>query len=296
MSDRKNKADTVLLADARKWFHLEIVKSGILSIGKDGIASNSDKDNTPSCVIGAKIARALDADMGEKLPAQTAGKVFEELVCKFLERTFPMLQHLRPGEWHIANLGNNNAIKTSSFIQYEHLAHLAKVLLADRQLATMIGNDSVVAPDIVVSRMPCDDATINGHAAIVSDAVSLKTDLRKRNNPLEIMHASVSAKWTMRSDRAQNSRTEALNLIRNRKGRVPHIVVVTGEPLPSRLSSLALGTGDIDCMYHFALYELIDAVHEYGRNGREDIMELLDSMVDGKRLKDISDLPLDLAC
>ena len=35
----------------------------------------------------------------------------------------------------------------------------------------------------------------------------------------------------MRSDRAQYSRTEALNLIRNRKGRLPHIVVVTGEPL-----------------------------------------------------------------
>lgn len=31
-------------------------------------------------------------------------------------------------------------------------------------------------------------------------------------------HASISAKFTMRSDRAQNSRTEALNLIRNRKG------------------------------------------------------------------------------
>ena len=53
----------------------------------------------------------------------------------------------------------------------------------------------------------------------------------------------------MRSDRAQNSRTEALNLIRNRKGNLPHIVVVTGEPMPARIASLALGTGDIDCVY-----------------------------------------------
>jgi hypothetical protein len=100
----------------------------------------------------------------------------------------------------------------------------------------------------------------------------------------------------MRSDRAQNSRTEALNLIRNRKGHLPHIVVVTGEPLPSRLASLALGTGDIDCVYHFALYELLEAVREYARNGREDILEQLESLVEGKRLKDISDLPLDLSC
>ena len=96
----------------------------------------------------------------------------------------------------------------------------------------------------------------------------------------------------MRSDRAQNSRTEALNLIRNRKGHLPHVMVVTGEPLPSRLASLALGTGDIDCVYHIALYELLKAVHDYDR---DDICETLNNLVRGKRLKDISDLPLDLA-
>ena len=106
------------------------------------------------------------------------------------------------------------------------------------------------------------------------------------------MHASISAKWTMRSDRAQNSRTEALNLIRNRKGHLPHIVVVTGEPLPSRIASLALGTGDIDCVYHFALPELIAAVEE---TGRTEVVETLETLVQGKRLKDISDLPLDLS-
>lgn len=70
---------------------------------------------------------------------------------------------------------------------------------------------------------------------------------------------------------------------------------VTGEPLPSRIASLALGTGDIDCMYHFALYELTEAVEEYAyANGREDIVEQLDTLIAGKRLKDISNLPLDL--
>ena len=68
-------------------------------------------------------------------------------------------------------------------------------------------------------------------------------------------------------------------------------MVVTGEPLPSRLSSLALGTGDIDCVYHFALYELIDAVKD---TGAEDSIEILKILVEGKRLRDISDLPLDL--
>ncbi|MNN23178.1 Type-2 restriction enzyme NgoMIV [compost metagenome] len=81
-------------------------------------------------------------------------------------------------------------------------------------------------------------------------------------------------------------------MIRNRKGHLPHIVAVTAEPLPSRLASIALGTGDIDCVYHFALNELITAVEAAQA---EDALEMLNIMIQGKRLKDISDLPLDLA-
>ena len=159
----------------------------------------------------------------------------------------------------------------------------------------MIGNDYLVAPDVIIYRNLCEDAEINHGKSYVDASVATMADLRKSNGGKPILHASVSAKWTMRSDRAQNSRTEALNLIRNRKGHLPHIVVVTGEPLPSRLASLALGTGDLDCVYHFALYELLESVREYGANGREDIVETLENLIAGKRLKDISDLPLDLS-
>ena len=152
------------------------------------------------------------------------------------------------------------------------------------------------SPDVVVYRDLYKDSEINNDSVIVADTVCKMADLRKKNGGKPILHASISSKWTMRSDRAQNSRTEALNLIRNRKGHLPHIVVVTGEPLPSRLASLALGTGDLDCVYHFALYELMEAVQEYGKQGREDIVETLENLINGKRLKDISDLPLDLSC
>lgn len=296
MSKRTGENNETLIVAARRRFHAQLMDRGVFVVDSQGVPSNSDKDNKPSCAIGRLIAEDLGAKRGQKLSAQTVGSIFEELVCEFINSTFPKLQHLRPGRWTVINLGNNNAVKTSSFTQYEHLAHLARVVNADRELATMIGNDYVVAPDIVVSRHPCTDREINGHGIVIDDTVSLKTDMRKKNNPLEIMHASISAKWTMRSDRAQNSRTEALNLIRNRKGHLPHVVVVTGEPLPSRLASLALGTGDIDCVYHFALHELVKAVNEFGKDGREDVVELLDTMIDGKRLRDISDLPLDLSC
>ena len=120
------------------------------------------------------------------------------------------------------------------------------------------------------------------------------TPLRKGNmsHPHPILHASISCKWTLRSDRGQNARTEALNLIRNRKGHLPHIVAVTAEPLPTRISSLALGTGDLDCVYHFALPELRDSISEIEN---EDQLEMLMMLIEGRRLRDISDLPFDLA-
>jgi hypothetical protein len=62
--------------------------------------------------------------------------------------------------------------------------------------------------------------------------------------------------------------------------------------LPSRLSSIALGGGDIDCLYHFALPELVQTVKELKYADSEDAINI---MVAGRRLKDISDLPLDLA-
>ena len=62
--------------------------------------------------------------------------------------------------------------------------------------------------------------------------------------------------------------------------------------MPARIASLALGTGDIDCVYHFALHELIESVND---THAEDSIEMLNILITGKRLKDISDLPLDLA-
>lgn len=281
-----------MIQKARKGFHRGLLDSSVLTIDRNGVASNADRSSRLSISIAYAMARQIGAMEQDKTVGQTAGARFEQSVMEFLAATFPLLQNLRPGKWHIEKLGNRSAVGIGSFAQYEHLEYLSRLTKADPRLAASMGNDYIVAPDVVVYREAEDDAEINKQGPVVDDVVCKQADLRKRNGGNPILHASVSAKWTMRSDRAQNSRTEALGLVRNRKGRLPHIVVVTGEPLPSRLASLALGTGDIDCFYHFALYELIDAVREAGA---EDSAEMLDILIDGKRLKDISDLPLDLA-
>ncbi|MBQ1389978.1 MAG: DNA (cytosine-5-)-methyltransferase [Clostridia bacterium] len=285
-----------LIKCAREEYHKRLIENRVLTISEDGVASNADSSNAPSKAIAKTIAERLGATVGGKVKGQTAGTLFEQITMQFVSETFPKLQHLRPGSWTVLNLGNQNAIKTWDFAQYEHLAYLSQIVSENQKLSTTLGNDYMVAPDVVVYRALYEDEELNKGSLVVTDNICKMADLRKKNGGKPILHASISAKWTMRSDRAQNSRTEALNLIRNRKGHLPHIVVVTGEPLPSRLASLALGTGDLDCVYHFALYELMDAVREYGTQGREDIIETLENLVDGKRLKDISDLPLDLSC
>lgn len=285
-----------LIQSAREQYHKRLIDSRLLTITSDGVASNADSSNVPSKAIAKAVAERLGAKIGRKIQGQTAGTLFEQITMQFIIETFPELQHLRPGSWTVLNLGNQSSVKTWDFAQYEHLAYLSQIVSENKKLSTTLGNDYMVAPDVVVYRALYEDEELNAGSLVVSDDICKMADLRKKNGGKPILHASISAKWTMRSDRAQNSRTEALNLIRNRKGHLPHIVVVTGEPLPSRLASLALGTGDLDCVYHFALYELVDAVNEYGLQGREDIIETLQNLVDGKRLKDISDLPLDLSC
>lgn len=282
-----------LISKAREQYHNLLLDDGVLTIDAKGIPSNADKSSALSIKIAKGVTDQLVTKQAQpKSQGQTSGAKFEQINMQFLQATFPHLQNLRPGKWHIVRLGNRNSIKTSSFAQYAHLDYLTHLVKEDTVLASSLGNDYMVAPDVVIYRETEPDEVINEDEIIIDDNVCKLCNLRKSNGSLPILHASVSAKWTMRSDRAQNSRTEALGLIRNRKGHLPHIVVVTGEPLPSRIASLALGTGDIDCVYHFALYELVKAVEQ---TGAEDSIEMLKMLIEGNRLKDISDLPIDLA-
>lgn len=288
----------VLIADARFHFHKRLFETNTLTLTSTGVVSNADTSSRGSKAISKKIVDILvdkyhhKANIIDKISGQTLGKQFELLTMEFLKETFPFLQNLRLGQWSVLQLGNNNRLKTSDFEQYEHLAYLSALTAENAQLAAALGNDYLVTPDVVIYRDLYKDEEINAVQRIVDDSIGKMADIRKCNGGKPLLHASVSVKFTMRSDRAQNSRTEALNLIRNRKGHLPHIVVVTAEPMPNRLASLALGTGDIDCVYHFALYELMQTVKEVGS---EDAIEILETLVYGKRLKDISDLPLDLS-
>lgn len=282
------------IADLREAYHRRICEE-IIRLKRDGetgYPNFADKSSRTSRAIALGIIERLGCEPRyDRMTGQSAGSAFEVITKHFLEEAFGLLQHLRPGRWYYSLERS-----ISEFDQYEHLAELEAIVEQIGTLASSLGTDYIVKPDIVIGRWPVSDAEINQESLVVgeTDAYAKLTSLREANaeRPRPILHASVSCKWTLRSDRGQNARTEALNLIRNRKGHLPHIVAVTAEPLPTRIASLALGTGDLDCVYHFALHELREAIEEIGN---EDQMDMLQTLINGRRLRDISDLPFDLA-
>ncbi|UFJ41623.1 NgoMIV family type II restriction endonuclease [Brevibacillus humidisoli] len=280
-----------LIAKARKKYHASLLQS-VLTVNSQGVPSNADKDSKLSVRIAKGIAEILESEAGERLAGQTSGSEFEAINAEFIRDTFLALNHIRPGYWEIKKIGNRKRMAIAGFEQYAHLTALDEASKNNPELAAALGNDYTITPDIIIVQNLLQDDELNRDDLMVDLDVSRRAAIRAINGGKPLLHASISSKWTIRSDRSQNSRSEALNLIRNRKGHLPHIVVVTAEPLPSRLASIALGTGDIDCVYHFALDELKQSVE---MANAEDALELLNIMIDGKRLKDISDLPLDLA-
>lgn len=280
-----------LIHDQRVHFHHTLLQS-LLTLDFNNIPSNADKDSRVSIELSRGIYKRLGSlKVASRLAGQSSGNKFEEICTDFLSNTFLNMARLRPADWYVKRCCNRNRLEIAKYDQYQHLIDLDRIARESPKIASIIGNDYMISPDIIIYRNPMPDSEINLTNNIVDLDTARLTRLRRVNSDVPILHATISCKWTIRSDRAQNARSEALNLIRNRKGKLPHIVVVTGEPTPGRIASLALGTGDIDCVYHFALYELCETLQELQI---EDSFDLLNTMIEGKRVRDISDLPFDL--
>lgn len=251
----------------------------------NGVPSIADGSSVQSCQIATALFANLGiAALGRRLSGQRAGAQFEAACTEFLTNTFRQLTEFRPGHWLIAR-----KLPITRFEQYDHLLTLSELANDNVDLAAAMVSDYLVEPDIVIARHPIEDHLLG---SLVDDTVALRTPLRARTGGKPLLHASVSCKWTIRSDRSQNTRSEALSLVRNRKGPLPHIVAITAEPLPQRISSIALGTGDMDCVYHIALPELEQSVMTVGSAASQ---KSLSTMISGKLLRDIADLPIDLA-
>jgi hypothetical protein len=229
-----------------------------------GCPNCSDKDSSASVAIAVAILEQMGISARLSHTGQSAGAELEKKVADHLANALPAISPGRP--WLV--FGSEGKKQISEFAQYEHLSRLKSVMEADKTglLRVEIGADYLISPDVTVGL--------------------------QSESGVPFLHAAISCKWTIRSDRVQNIRHEGTILTRHRRGRQPHVVAVTAEPLPSRLAAIARGTGEVDAVYHIALPELEKAVAELEN---EEQWECLGELLDQGRLRDFNDLASTLA-
>jgi hypothetical protein len=201
----------------------------------------SDVDSAMSLRLGARMLDHLgvDNDTPSAVP-RDPGRPLERKVAEQLASVLPHLDRHR--KWRV-----DGGKLITNFAQYEHLCAVDELVKRNPELRVTIGRDYLIKPDVTVCII--DEGPL-GRAPF--------------------LHAAISCKWTIRSDRVQNIRHEFNQMIRHRRGRQPHLVTVTAEPLPTRLAAIARGTGEVDAVYHIALEALATAVDEVGGSEQVD--------------------------
>ncbi|MEU6853001.1 NgoMIV family type II restriction endonuclease [Actinacidiphila alni] len=239
------------------------------TLGRDSAPNIADGAQRASLWIAGRILNRLGVERvvtanSPDADDESLGKLLEQEVARHLGGE---LRSGAPGkEWSVTR----NA-KIWDFFQYSHIKDLRDAAARYPDVKEVIGGDYLIDPDVTV-----------GVPGPYGDS----------------LRAVVSCKWTIRSDRAQNVRHEFNSLIRARRGRAPHLVAVTAEPLPSRLSSLTQGMGEIDAVYHVAFDLLKEAVTEYRplsvRKSEPSQLDHWRTMVRLGRLRDYRDLAGDI--
>ena len=113
-----------LIQKARKIFHSHMLSRNVLTLTKDGTASNADSASSSSRSVALKTAEIISDKCGQKISVmnkvsgQTLGRQFEVLVSEFLCDTFLKLDAIRPGKWIVRRAGSG--IRTSDFAQCKH--------------------------------------------------------------------------------------------------------------------------------------------------------------------------------
>lgn len=155
----------------------------------------ADSSNQASREIASKLLKKINCSKNQTslsaISQQQAGKIFEEITRLFIIEALNLIQHLRPAKW-VYSIGN-----ITKFEQYTHLAELKRLSKKNKDLASAIGTDYIIKPDIVIGRNPVTDDEINKNIKLIDpqDRVVHYSPLRQRGKSLKpILHASISCK------------------------------------------------------------------------------------------------------
>lgn len=238
--------------------------------------------------VAEDVAVAGLGDAG--LQVVESGQEFgSKLENKLAEGLRAIVAH-RGEAYHVASKGNpSGSASLPSFQLTDYWPYASPPTASEgeeaRETYRQMGRGHLIQPDVLIwSEKP------KTFARVIDSALNMETI------PMPQLLACISGKATIRSDRSQSSRYEGTVLSRWRRGRAPHFLVVTAEPLPSRIGSLAWGLGEIDCVYHVHLPSLVAALAhaEDAVSRNRSASNELARLVDHARLRDISQLEEDL--
>lgn len=264
---------------------------------REGRPNTSDKNDKQSIYLGSALFHEIGIAATTPEPLDV-GRRLEELAEADLSARRP-------------DVFVSRSSKASDFAQYRHLAltRNARVALKrtrklEIKLETQIEKLRTSGPKQIARSLDRIGGSLgtdlNALQELVDDLPNesmLGVDLAMSDEPPPgQLRIAVSAKWSLRTDRAQDCLTQGAKLSLQRRGRMPHYAVLTMEPRPAMLALLADGSGSVDCVYHLDLPSLMRAAESVEQTKLDEGSHswrpkaTLDRMVQQLRLRDYDDL------
>lgn len=231
---------------------------GLCGYRANGNPSTSDNNDAGSIEWGHALFAALGVP-AEKLEIPLVGSVMERSATDHLATVRPdlVVRQSRPA---------------LAFDQYRHLDVFRRFASTyrgpsgdlegiTRELEQLPRSSAV--EEIAAKLMAAQNAARQDHELVsqfvdtMPEESMLKIDITiAAGPPVDRLLIGLSAKWSLRTDRAQDCVSQGSKLVNLRRGHMPHFAVLTMEPRPAMLRLIAYGSGSIDCVYHVALPEL----------------------------------------
>lgn len=278
---------------------------------RDGRPNTSDKGDTGSIALGKVFFEAMEIPADAEPPAEAVGNLMARMMSTDLQNAlkheaphlvveperaftkFEQFSHLNAARELRGDMAREVTQAVDDLRRFstraaldedtrekltEHLDRIRFEITSTeerrRELLNLLGEESLLKLDITISREV--DNPINPTL------------------PLQHLVAGLSLKWTLRTDRAQDCRSQGAKMAALRRGRMPHFAAVTMEPRPSMLALLGRGSGDVDCVYHLHLPALSAAIEEYcsgtHRRARLAIRDNFRRLRDQRRIRDYDEL------
>jgi hypothetical protein len=257
---------------------------------KSGNPSTSDSHDKGSVEWGHALFEMLQVP-ASALELTDIGNAVEHAVISHLKPTRPDLtiERSRPAidfdqYRHLGVSAKFAKESTGDLAALEQAAELAALLPRgrDRQaLIQKIRKSMRLATE--------DDSRVQELIRMLPEESLLKLDIAiTAPSTGERLLLGVSSKWSLRTDRAQDCIAQGGKLVNLRRGQMPHYAVLTMEPRPSMLRLLAYGSGSLDCVYHLALDELMNAARTLATKRNNPVwppLMLLERMVAQGRVR-----------